>query len=419
MEITDGYTESRRRTNIKKIIMAASVAVIVLLVGFVFAKYNLFGNTSAEAYNAEPVPTDAVESHEAKKDAIRVAVEARAQNAVADDVVLEEDSVADPGELPHQHTYKSGVCSDCGYECQHELHSQDLICSECGSLVYHTYSSSHSCDICGRKIYESYDSLPDEFFQEIQEKGAVNSFVVDNHNVYVYQPYAYDRTSPYDVLLLIHGSGGQGIMVMNANARFGENTIYLTDFLDHMIEQHLCKPMLVVTFDFGGNYNPSGMYTYLQDSLLPFIVENFSTYASGTDAESLIAARDHFAIGGYSLGSMYTMNCGMQLALSYFSQFLCFAGTNGEEELIYALKHTDTDQYPIRYFFMNSGDTDGETVKCKKAFAQLLSRVGCFQNNQNAHLCITSGGHEWRPWFVGMYNSFQLLFQREVEVHEY
>lgn len=77
----------------------------------------------------------------------------------------------------------------------------------------------------------------------------------------------------------------------------------------------------------------------LREDILPFIVQNYSTYAADGSAEAISAARDHFAYAGLSMGSIYAYNSVMPLCLDLFAWFGCFSGMRSLRRSLPAIAH--------------------------------------------------------------------------------
>ena len=142
----------------------------------------------------------------------------------------------------------------------------------------------------------------------------------------IYLPYGYDPEKDYNILYLMHGGGDdQDYWLTDFSDRtHGETT---RNVLDHMIEDGLCDPMIIVTPTFYSsvegvevteeqcsaiinelgeeNYTKiDDLYTWyfqyeLRDQIIPLVESTYSTYAQNdVSEENLIATRDHRAYAG-------------------------------------------------------------------------------------------------------------------------
>ncbi|MDF2611520.1 MAG: enterochelin esterase-like enzyme, partial [Lachnospiraceae bacterium] len=132
----------------------------------------------------------------------------------------------------------------------------------------------------------------------------------------VYLPVGYDqndKTKKYNVLYLIHG------LTENQNTVFGgpgENT-EMMKVIDNMIYNGQLDPMIIVTptwaykgdSDFMAAFfrqQPANFHKELVNSIIPVIESKYNTYAASTSEADLVAARDHRAVAGFSMGSSAT-----------------------------------------------------------------------------------------------------------------
>lgn len=114
----------------------------------------------------------------------------------------------------------------------------------------------------------------------------------------------------------------------------------------------------------------------LREDILPFIVQNYSTYAADGSAEAISAARDHFAYAGLSMGSIYAYNSVMPLCLDLFAWFGCFSGSDCYVDLAAdALSGEANAAYPIRYFYNSIGTRDAMATLHRENFIALTDRV--------------------------------------------
>ena len=167
----------------------------------------------------------------------------------------------------------------------------------------------------------------------------------------------------------------------------------LTDLLDQLIERRMCKPMIVVSTDdylddFARQAHDSDQ-TYPQFSpefrydILPCVVENLSTWAEGSDLESISAAREHFGVLGASYGAYLGEISVMAPNLDLVSWYCLVSGGSV----------TDACQPVIdSYYYLDASEA--------------------FVRDQNLRLTtVLQTGHEERAWIIGIYNAVQLFFR--------
>jgi len=190
----------------------------------------------------------------------------------------------------------------------------------------------------------SVKTIPESYASEATEQGTVVRFnynahlyntdeVIEKH-CYVYLPYGYDENQDqkYDILYFMHGGGSTAEKFLG-----GTDSISLNrKTIDHMIQDHLIKPMIVVTpsfyrNDFREDSLPNAgdlvkMFPReLTEELIPAVEKKFRTYAASTSVNDLKAAREHRVFSGFSMGGVTTWWV-FGKALDYFKYFIPLSG---------------------------------------------------------------------------------------------
>ncbi len=322
-------------------------------------------------------------------------------------------------------TYENGLCVLCGTACAHPFHGTDGCCLLCGERVKHRFVDG-AC-ACGAKRDLRVTLLPERFYTPCDEEGSLVTWsyqtVMWGTGVPVtvkadfYVPYGYDPAERYNVLVLLHG-------LLTTERSWLDEPLTLADgrefemrwIYDHMIREGMIEPLIIVSasqylYNGESKYKSSyeQMASEIQNMILPYTASFLSTYAAAGDAESLIAAREHFAIGGNSWGSYYTYDTGMSQSLPYFASFLCFSGDAATAYVVESIEKQG--DYPIRLYYAAAGDRDvarGGEESCFYAIVPLVERL---RDGENAfcHICV--GEHDWDTWSIEIYNALQLLYQ--------
>lgn len=258
--------------------------------------------------------------------------------------------------------------------------------------------------------------------------------------VTVYLPYGYKESEQYDVLYLLHGTGGNNEYWLQ-KATTGVPTV---NVLDNMIEQGLCKPLIVVTPDW--NADIKGKKNRIEDSvaaayaekigeseiskrndlwclffdqelvndIIPLVEGSFSTYAGGdTSAENLIATRDHRALAGLSRGSMATLRT-MTSHSDIFSWFGCFSGGwINLENFEQAVRDTFAAGRPIHYWYNGNGTADFSLEsQVSLVNAARTDLTGLLTDGENMAFVVKEGSaHTYENWITDLYNILLVFFQ--------
>lgn len=154
-----------------------------------------------------------------------------------------------------------------------------------------------------------------------------------NKYMFVYLPNGYDpedTTKKYDVMYLIHG------MAESQHTAFGgegQNT-ELMRAVDNLIADGKMKPMIIVTptwYDTDpwspdrnsedGLFRIKNFHNELVKDIIPTIESKYNVYAKDVTEKELIAARDHRAFGGFSMGSACTWY-NYIYAMDYFKYYV-------------------------------------------------------------------------------------------------
>ena len=170
------------------------------------------------------------------------------------------------------------------------------------------------CSVCGAKPEFLTGWLPDEFYEEAEHGGTVTAVEYDtkafaaydeltyHKRMNVYLPYGYDESRPYNVLVLIHGQGDSEDDWLVKTHESGGHVMCGRVILDNIFEKGLAEPCIVVTpvtetkFVQGLTAGIVQMQDELRETILPYIVEHYSTYAQSGSLSDLQAAREHFGI---------------------------------------------------------------------------------------------------------------------------
>lgn len=173
----------------------------------------------------------------------------------------------------------------------------------------------------------------------------------DGREFLLYLPYGYDPDGAYNVLLCL-GSDPHSVLDEDSsfsypNAVFGRD-VNTKFFLDFLIQEHCCDPLIVVAADADADVS----------SLIRYTVEHCATYASDASEHALDAARGHFAL---------TCSAGLSLrdVPDLFSCCALFEGSFPEEETLAALR----ERAPIRFLLVAEGEQSEQRAEAEASYA--------------------------------------------------
>ena len=270
---------------------------------------------------------------------------------------------------------------------------------------------------------------------------AINDFLDKDETiektVQVYLPYGYDESQQYNILYLLHGTGGKDTYWF-----FDSEPETTQNVLDNMIQQGLCDPLIVVTPMYISELKGSDnrikdelveayaaemqdayllvrndlwaeyfQYEFVND-VIPLVESAYSTYAGGdVSEESLIASRDHRAMAGLSRGSMATMRSGMVANLDKFAWFGNFSGIWLEIEKLEAV--LADGEYPINYWYNGTGTDDFAAANHLDFHNEVMRRLSdAVTDGENYCMIVKDGGaHDYPSWIVDLYNSLLVFFK--------
>ena len=286
------------------------------------------------------------------------------------------------------------------------------------------------CSVCGAKPEFLTDWLPDEFYQETNHAGTVTAVEYDtkafaaydlltyHKRMNVYLPYGYDETKPYNVLVLIHGQGDNEDDWLVDTHESGGHAMCGRIILDNIFEKGLAEPCIVVTpvtetkHVQGLTAGIVQMQDELRETILPYIVEHYSTYAKDGSVAGLQAARSHFGLGGLSNGALFTYEGGMRHDFDLFGSYCAFSGNGEPWKTVSAIQTDEFAALPVDCLFTGAGSlNDWQQNYTKIGFEHFLEKDSRFVEGENAWNVDVNGGHEWKVWFTCLYNAMQVMFQ--------
>ena len=358
-------------------------------------------------------------------------------------VPLAEETTAPPAlteteKLPHEHSYDAetglcrtcgspcphgegfsseGRCLLCGWRCDHAQHdAESACCLRCGAQLWHHFGIAGRCEGCGREAPLAGERLPDAYYEPAEHAGqclleTVTDAEGKEHSIALWLPWDYSEDGRYNVLILIHGDNGSCRDWTDREQPTARGAVQLCHVYDHMAEEHLCQPFLVVGIGVEDVANPAKGERFLKETLLPYLARSCATWMEGDSPEQIRAAREHIAIGGLSRGAMLTYRVGLCRCLDVAANFCCFSNAD-KAGLPDALEGEENRNLPIRSYVATLGLQDlPDYARGQRALYELLcSRVERIRDGENARLLEIDEGHNFLMWSASIYDALLLMF---------
>ena len=309
------------------------------------------------------------------------------------------------------------LCLDCGWACPHERHDgESACCLVCGKQLWHAFGMQGRCEGCGRGAPITTGRVPEGYLEPAEHQGECRKETISaagrEHTIAVWLPYGYDGTVPCNVAIMIHGDGGSCDDWTDREEWTKEGMVRFCTVYDHLMEEHLCAPFLVVGVNNDGmGRDPAYGERLIEEVVLPHIARSYATYMEGDSHDEICAARDHIAIGGLSRGSIYTYYIGMPRCLDVAANFCCFSNSYlaGQEK---ELEGEKLRQLEIRSYIATIGAKDvREYNEEHRAAYEILCRdVERIRDGENARFLELEDGHDFLTWTAAFYDALLLMF---------
>ena len=343
------------------------------------------------------------------------------------------------------HNFVDGKCTMCD---ETTIFTQDSIARD--DIV------TKACDEQGTvtEIKYATDAYPD--WQYADENGIVTK------TAWVYLPYGYDAadtSTKYNVLILMHGKGlNEGYWFAKGSyADPAQQGAYLSggngtaNLLDTMMKEGTAEKTIVVTptvylpgedgktangnseeGDVNMAAGRAGFKDELLNDLMPYIAENYNTYAEVTDdmtAEqvdaALKAARAHQGYAGLSMGSVISYDTIWSGCLEYFSYIGSYSGGVTAEELPALLSAiSDFEDCKIGYWYACLGTSETSSTYYGDPFGTYRALLENFSGLQSGsdlaagdncqYMLCNNTAHNYTTWITGLYNCMQVFFKADI-----
>ena len=279
--------------------------------------------------------------------------------------------------------------------------------------------------------------LPEELLRPAEHKGTVleedyptRDMVSDipdriNKDVMVYLPYGYDPQGQYDVLILLHCAWADHRFWLEQERNYGSEEapipVSVPNLLDRMIEEGYCRPLIVVSpclylydrqpSNAGNGYDYAQFEQEIGTDFLPWLAENYATYAADGSREALRAEREHFGVLGASFGAYAEYFCVISENFDLLAWYsFCGGGEIEPWHLAEVWSGKGVSELPLRMLYICEGEFD-DRYGPEISYHNLLTFAGPF-NEENVKFTLVQGwGHEDHSYLVGLYNSLQMFFR--------
>lgn len=291
------------------------------------------------------------------------------------------------------------------------------------------------------------------YAQECDEKGTVETLTYTCHSyaleavtgksdimveksMNIYLPCGYDENTKYDVLYLLHGTGGfEDYWIGDSST--GKMTC---NVLDNMIKKGESQPVIIVsptyyspTEDMGyrdldpvelfntekdpyADQWPMYFWEELRNDIIPLVESTYSTYADkDVTLENLQKTRDYRGFAGLSRGSKTTVNSGMMHCADLFSYIGSYSGAWADvAEFKNILESDEYKDYDFKYWYNGNGTADFSLENHEEFLSEVLEEMpDRFSLDKNvAWVVFQDGGHAYNCWIADLYNSLLAFFKQ-------
>lgn len=236
----------------------------------------------------------------------------------------------------------------------------------------------------------------------------------------IYVPYGYDPLEDYNVMVLLPGMDMPYSCYLSRAHRYSAElySVQFQNVLDNLIATKQIEPLILVTLPYYGatteghpNMELDGnqLVHELRNDLLPYMIENYSTYAKGTDSYSISKARDHFGIFGFSYTSTMIPKYIMPECLDLFSWFGASSIFWSDLNKAIPTINEKLKKYPLDYLYVGCGDSDTAHSQTNDVYNLLCSSVLGIRN-KSRYIVLPNTGHDARTYDTAIVNCLLKFF---------
>lgn len=158
----------------------------------------------------------------------------------------------------------------------------------------------------------------------------------------------------------------------------------------------------------------SAWWQEFQYDLMPYVVENFNTYAASSSEDDMIAARDHVGFTGLSRGGGI---CNVVLNNCFpFVSYYAWESGGGPGEAFFTKAQNEWKDYPINYMFLSCGTSENPDGTCEtmiKAKTALGLKDGSdiAGGDRIAYISVNGTAHNYATWITNFWNEAHVFFK--------
>ncbi len=329
---------------------------------------------------------------------------------------LFEDGVCTICGAPCPHEWQDGVCTICGLVCPHERHDKNAVCLLCGTQCWHSYAEGR-CTGCGREPLLYTEMLPERYLKPAEHQGTclTETLTWQNERSYpmsVYLPYGYDEQERYNLVIFLLGDNSHASECTDALLEVHGVEFKLCWIYDHMLEEHLCAPFILVGVEhLRSMYDIPFFETLLRTELLPQLARDYATWIDGEGEEAIRAARDHIALCGASRGARFALQGGLGDSSDLVGNVCCMSVGDITESEVDHLNTPMLAERGVHCFLTVYGTSEPSSwSRDRHTYFKLVREIDCLQDGKSAFSLAVHDGHNWVTWSAGLFAALQYMF---------
>ena len=150
--------------------------------------------------------------------------------------------------------------------------------------------------------------------------------------------------------------------------------------------------------------------------LMPYVVENFNTYAASASEEDLIAARDHVGFTGLSRGGASVCSV-IDNCLKYISYFAYESNWYRVGDSQIKTIKDNANAYPVNYMFLSCGSQE-DPEENDRVMLKIKNELGWNEGSdikggdKISFIQVNGTAHNYATWITNLYNLMLVFFKK-------